>query len=365
MNKFKYLLTILLVGVFSTSALADNHSATKSQEEKAQKTKITNPDDPSQFNHQFAQINGIKMHYVDEGKGPAIVLLHGYPLSWYSWRNQIPALVEAGYRVIVPSQRGYGQTEAPENIEDYDITTLSGDVVGLLNTLEIDDAVIAGWDWGSPVASTTALLRPDLVRGLVMISSPYNPRGDELPTDVFKTRFRSQGVVFYQDYFQTPGVEDHDYKDTAYALRFSLTSLTAMAGPDERGGFVLKPGETMLDHMVEPKKLPQWLTPQVLNYYIQEFDNNWTGPLNWYRAVDAGWKNTSFLSGAKVQQPAMFIAGTEDPGIKWGKAVYDRLEENVPNLYKNVLIPNVGHLAPEEEPTIVNELLIDFLKQLK
>ncbi|PKH06008.1 alpha/beta fold hydrolase [Moritella sp. Urea-trap-13] len=359
MNKLKYFLTILLIGLFTTSALAGNNSPAKALDRK-----ITNPDDPSQFNHQFAQVNGIKMHYVDEGEGPAIVLLHGFPLSWYSWRNQIPALVDAGYRVIVPTQRGYGQTESPENIEDYDITTLSGDIVGLLNTLKIDNAVIAGWDWGSPVAWTTALVRPDLISGLVMISSPYGPRGDELPSDVWEKRFRANGAVFYQDYFQTPGVEDSDYKDSAYAMRFTLNSLSASAGPDERGGFILKPGETMLDQMVEPKKLPEWLTPQVLDYYVGEF-SSFTGPLNWYRAVDQGWKNTSFLAGAKIQQPALFIAGEQDPGIIYGKAVYDKLEENVPNLYKNVLIPDASHLTPEETPEAVNELLIDFLKHVK
>lgn len=359
MNKLKYFFTMLIAGLLTTSALADNHSPVKAPDRH-----IANSDDPTQFNHQFAQVNGIKMHYVDEGKGPAIVLLHGFPLSWYSWRNQVPALVDAGYRVIVPSQRGYGQTESPANVEDYDITKLSGDVVGLLNTLNIDQAVVAGWDWGSPVAWTTALLRPDLISGLVMISAPYGPRGDELPSDVWEKRFRSEGVVFYQDYFQTPGVEDTDYKDVRYALRFTLTSLTAMAGPDERGGFILEPGQSMLDIMVEPKQLPEWLTPQVLDVYAEEF-SSFTGPLNWYRAIDLSWENTSFLAGAKIQQPSLFIAGEEDPGIIWGKAVYDKLEENVPNLYKNVLIPDAAHLAPEETPEAVNALLIDFLKQLK
>ena len=359
MKKFTSFLSILFVGLFTTSAIADTNNLTKAPERK-----ITNPDDASQFNHQFAQINGIKMHYVDEGEGPAIVLLHGFPLTWYSWRNQIPALVEAGYRVIVPTQRGYGQTEAPENIEDYTITTLAGDVVGLLNHLKVDDAVIAGWDWGSPVAYTAALVRPDLFSGLVMISSPYAPRSDQLPSELWKTRFRDNGMVFYQDYFQTPGVEDTDYKDSAYSMRFILNSLSATAGPDERGGFIMKLGQAVSEIMVEPKKLPEWLTPQVLEYYVSEFES-FTGALNWYRAVDLGWKNTSFLAGAKVQQPALFIAGDQDPGIIYGKAVYDKLEENVPNLYKNVLIPDASHLTPEETPEAVNELLIDFMKHVK
>ncbi len=348
-----YKITSLLfaLSLISTVTVANSH--------------MTNPDDPGQFNHQFAQVNGIKMHYVDEGDGPAIVLLHGFPLSWYSWRNQIPALVDAGYRVIVPDQRGYGQTEAPEDVHAYDITKLTGDVVGLLNHLEIKSAVVAGWDWGTPVAWTTAQLRPDLVRGLVMVSTPYHPRGEVTHSEFWEKAFGSKGLIFYQEYFQAPGVVEKEYEDVAYVMRSTLNALSASALPNEQWRFVLKPGETMQDLMVEPKKLPAWLTPQVLDYYVEQFTMaGFTGSLNWYRNLDRNWELTSFLAGAKIQQPTLFMAGEEDPGIKWGKAAYDHMEEMVPNLYKKVLITDAAHMAPEEQPETVNALLIDFLNQL-
>ena len=126
-----------------------------------------NVDDPQAFDHRFAAVNGIRLHYVEEGQGPLVMLLHGYPFLWYLWRHQIKVLAAAGYRVVALDQRGYGQSDCPEDVDAYDITHLVGDVVGLMKALDSDSAVLVGQDWGSPVAYHTALMRPDLVRGVV------------------------------------------------------------------------------------------------------------------------------------------------------------------------------------------------------
>jgi pimeloyl-ACP methyl ester carboxylesterase len=147
-------------------------------------------DDPASFTHHFASVNGIRMHYVDEGQGLLVLLLHGYPFLWYLWRHQIKALAAAGYRVVAPDQRGYGQTDCPDGVDSYDMTHLVGDVVGLMNALEIDSAVLIGQDWGSPVVYNTALMRPDLVRGVLMMCAPPAARGAVRPSDALNPNYQ-------------------------------------------------------------------------------------------------------------------------------------------------------------------------------
>src|SRR5215510_13226868 len=129
--------------------------------------------------------NGINLHVAEAGEGPLLVLCHGWPESWYSWRHQLPALAGAGFRVIAPDQRGYGQTEAPAPIESYNILNLVGDMVGLLHSLGEGKAIIVGHDWGAPVAWHCALLRPDLFTGVALMSVPYIQRSwsDLRPTE--------------------------------------------------------------------------------------------------------------------------------------------------------------------------------------
>src|ERR1700719_6400 len=158
----------------------------------------------AELKHGFASTNGIKMHYVEAGSGPLVVMCHGWPESWYSWRHQIPAIAEAGFRVVAPDQRGYGQTDAPEAIESYNIFNLAGDIVGLVNSIGASDAVIVGHDWGAPVAWHCALLRPDLFRACALLSVPYVPRGPVRPSTMW-TAMEGGDKWFYQHYFQEPG----------------------------------------------------------------------------------------------------------------------------------------------------------------
>src|SRR5258708_11176874 len=140
------------------------------------------------MNHRIVETNGIKMHIAEDGEGALVVLCHGYPALWYSWRHQLKALAEAGYRVVAPDQRGYGQTDRPGAIEDYNILQLSGDIVGLVDALGETEAVIVGHDWGSAVAWFSALLRPDIFRAVVLPSVPYIRRSwvDIRPTGAMK-----------------------------------------------------------------------------------------------------------------------------------------------------------------------------------
>jgi len=125
--------------------------------------------------HRHVRLNGINMHIVEQGEGPLVLLLHGWPETWYSWRHQIAALAAAGYHVVAPDQRGYGATDRPDGVEQYSIFHLVGDVVALIHELGAEHAAVVGHDWGSMVASNTAVLRPDVVRGLMCVSIPPIP----------------------------------------------------------------------------------------------------------------------------------------------------------------------------------------------
>src|SRR5437660_282487 len=159
--------------------------------------------------HRMVETNGIRMHLAVEGTGPLVLLCHGFPESWYSWRHQLPALAEAGFHAVAPDMRGYGGTDRPEAIDQYTLLHLVGDMVGLLEALGAGSAVIAGHDWGAPVAWHAGLMRPDLFRGVIALSVPYRPRGKIRPTTVMP---QTEDAWFYQLYFQQPGLAEAEFE---------------------------------------------------------------------------------------------------------------------------------------------------------
>ena len=169
----------------------------------------------------FIETNGIRMAVYEQGEeggGPPVVLCHGWPELAYSWRHQLPALAEAGYRVIVPDMRGYGRTERPEAIGDYDIHHLTGDMVGLLDALGIERAVFCGHDWGGIVTWAMPLLQPDRVLGVIGVNTPFMPRPPIEPLGFMRQAF---GEEMYMVVFQQPGrAETILEADVEKSLRF-------------------------------------------------------------------------------------------------------------------------------------------------
>ncbi|HEY6419773.1 MAG TPA: alpha/beta hydrolase [Candidatus Binataceae bacterium] len=318
----------------------------------------------AELKHRFVQTNGIRMHIVEAGEGPLVVMCHGWPESWYSWRHQIAALAEAGFHAVAPDQRGYGQTDRPEPIEAYDLLHLSGDIVGLVNALGEKSAVIAGHDWGAPVAWTSALLRPDLFRALILLSVPYSGRPPSRPTDLMKAMAGDRN--FYQFYFQEPGkVEKELEADPRKTLAMLLYSLSGDAPPNERWRFFFDKNETFMQTGVVPKKLPPWLTEADLDFYAGEFRRaGFRGGINWYRNFDRNWELTGFLEGAKIQQPAMFAAGEHDCVLAMYPPGPTLMDQFVPNLRKKIIIPGAGHWIQQERPAEINSLMLEFLASL-
>ena len=318
----------------------------------------------AELQHKFVTTNGIRMHYAEQGAGPLVVLCHGFPESWYSWRHQIAALAAAGFRVVAPDQRGYGQTDQPEPVEAYDVLNLVGDIVGLVNSLGVDSATIVGHDWGAPVAWHCALLRPDIFRAIALLSVPYLPRGTVRPTDAMKAL--AGGQHFYQLYFQEPGrVEAELDADPRRMMAMFLYSLSGDAPPAEQWKFRFPTSMKFIETGVVPKKLPPWLTEADLDFFAGEFKRaGFRGGVNWYRNTDRNWEMTPFLDGAKLRQPAVFAAGSEDCVGKMYPGVFEMAGTFTPNLKRKLIIPGAGHWTQQERPAEVNQLLIDFLKSL-
>jgi epoxide hydrolase A/B len=319
--------------------------------------------------HRFIRANGIQMHLAEQGDGPLVLLCHGFPESWYSWRHQLTALAEAGFRAVAPDMRGYGQTDRPEPIDQYTLLHHVGDMVGLLDGLGAPQAVIAGHDWGAPVAWHAALMRPDRFRGVIGLSVPFRPRGLDRPTTVMP---QTEDAVFYQLYFQTPGVAEAEFgQDIRRFLRATLYSIsgdmsrrepTAMMVP-RQGGLQAR----WASEFVNPAILPSWLTEADVDFYAGEFERTgFSGGLNWYRNIDRNWELLAPFAGAQVTVPALYIAGDRDPVVSFPGM--DRLIPNlsnfVPALRATIILPGCGHWTQQERAAEVNAAMLEFLRSL-
>lgn len=324
----------------------------------------------SEIKHRTVETNGIRLHLAEAGEGPLVLLCHGFPESWYSWRHQLKALAEAGFRAVAPDMRGYGQSERPEAIEQYTLFHLIGDMVGVLDALGVDQAVIAGHDWGAPVAWHAALMRPDRFRAVIGLSVPFRPRGSAQPTTMMP---KTDDAVFYQLYFQTPGVAEADLeRDVRRTIRSMLYSASgdgpagkrSTFSPSESVGMVPRQGGLRI---IDPDTLPPWLSAADIDFYTGEFTRTgFRGGLNWYRNIDRNWELLAPYAGAKVTVPALYVAGERDlvMAFRGMDQLLPALPKFVPQLRRTLILPGCGHWTQQERPREVNAAMIEFLKSL-
>lgn len=317
--------------------------------------------------HQTIDTNGIRMHVAEAGEGFPVVFCHGFPELWYSWRYQLEALAAAGYRAIAPDQRGYGDTDAPEAIDAYTIHHLAGDLVGMLDALAIEQAVIVGHDWGGSVAWQSALLAPQRFCGVVGINTPHFPRFPMRPLEMM--RAAAEGNFHYILYFQEPGVAEAELdRDVRRTLRgfyqspdraaleelLKTTQQSGVFGPNQGG---------LLDRMVDAPP-GAYLGADDFEVFARAFEKTgFRGGLNWYRNFDRNWETTAYLSGAKVLQPALMITAELDPVLRPEMA--EGMHMWVPNLRRTVLVRDCGHWTQQEKPAEVNAALLDFLREFR
>jgi pimeloyl-ACP methyl ester carboxylesterase len=310
--------------------------------------------------HRFVSTNGIRMHYAEAGSGPQVLLCHGFPESWYSWRHQLSALAEAGFHAIAPDLRGYGQTDQPKPVEAYDIFQLTGDLVGLINALGGESAVIVGHDWGAWITQVAALLRPDLFRAVVLLSVPFLPRSPLSPSEWERQKY--PGKIFYQQIFRSPGAEQLFQADVRTSIANALYSASGEPPVEQRWKYVIDPTAPPTAFTAGR---PSFVTEADLEFFVGEFQRTgFAGGLNYYRNVDRNWALTPFLDGIKLRQPTLFIAGDRDAVIEFWAEEVAAMPVNVPNLTRQVILPSVGHWTQQENPAEVNRLLIEFLSAL-
>ena len=324
------------------------------------------PDATEQPALRFIESNGIRMRIAEMGKGPLVILVHGWPESWYSWRHQMPAIAAAGYHVVAPDMRGYGKTDKPAAVEDYDIQHLTGDLVGIVDAMGAKDAILVGHDWGAIVTWHAMLLHPDRFTALVAMSVPYNGRG---PVSIVEGLKRTLGDnFFYILYFQEPGVAEKEFDADPRAIlsRLYLSPDSPREKPEitdpkrAAGGWIPRLGA--------PKGLPSWLTQADLDYYVREFsDAGFRGGINYYRNFHRNWETTPQLADAKLAQPVLFIAGDKDVVIRGASADALRagMKNAVPDLKDVVLVPNTGHWVQQERPEETNAAILTFLRSLR
>jgi pimeloyl-ACP methyl ester carboxylesterase len=303
-------------------------------------------------------VNGIEMFVLEQGEGPLVVLCHGWPELSYSWRHQIPALAAAGFRVVAPDMRGFGQTSAPADVGAYSIFDNVGDIVALVACLGEKQAMVVGHDWGAPVAWHCAMFRPDVFTKVAGLSVPPPFRGRGRPLELL----REGGVTdFYWQYFQTPGIAEAEFERD-----IDLTMRTLLGrGISVPSHLHIREGKGFLGDMVANRPLPDWLSEADIAYFAALYrKSGFRGGLNWYRNIDRNWELTAPWQDAQIHQPSLFIAGSNDSvitGLIGAKRV-NELGRVLPNLKQKLIIEGAGHWIQQERPDEVNAALVAFLK---
>jgi len=313
-----------------------------------------------------ANINGCAYRAAVEGEGPVVLMVHGFPESWYSWRHQMPAIADAGFKAVAVDVLGYGGSDKPHDVDRYSMENLTRDLAGIASALSEDGtAIVIGHDWGAPIAWNSARLFPEVFKAVAGLSVPYTPPGERMFLDMIHEFFTKRGLFFYQVYFQEEGVAEAELEaDPAASIRKFYYAISGDA-PDGTWPKDKKVGEGVLDRLPDPDPFPAWLSEEDLAYYASEFrQSGFRGPLNRYRNHQRDHDFLRAQGDPTIHQPALFIGGERDLVLKMlpGVDVVQRMKTFVPNLQKGVILDGIGHWTQQEAPEAVNQLLIPWLK---
>lgn len=320
------------------------------------------PQRPPALERQLA-VPGGQIHAVQQGDGPLVVLVHGFPEGWWSWRHQLPMLAAAGFRAVAIDVRGYGDSSRPSEIEAYRMIAHVADTIGVVRGLGAETATVIGHDWGSPIAAACALMRPDVFTAVGLLGVPYTPRPTVRPTEAFARAGGNE--EFYVSYFQHPGrAEDEIEADVRSWLRGFYVALDGES-PAVPGWFAVPRGGAMRDRLPTDAPLPGWLTEAAFDEHVAAFERNgFAGPLNRYRNIDRDWEDLAAFDGAEIRQPAIFIAGALDSSAAWLSDAIAQQSTWLPGLAGTHLLEGCGHWVQQERPDRVNDIILDWLHEL-
>ncbi|MCX4658616.1 alpha/beta fold hydrolase [Streptomyces uncialis] len=315
--------------------------------------------------HRLVPSGAGRTHLVEQGSGPMVLLVHGFPESWYSWRHQLPVLAAAGYRAVAMDVRGYGRSSRPAATDAYRMRELVADSAAVVRALGEESAVIVGHDWGSAVAANSALLRPDVFRAVGLLGVPYTPRGGPRPSEVFAGMGGAD--EFYVSYFQEPGRAEAEIEPDVrgwLAGLYAALSGGTMPGPGAPDPHFVRRGGTMRERF-PAGPLPGWLSDAELDVYAAEFERTgMRGALTRYRNMDRDWEDLADLDGAPVTQPSLFIGGGLDASLVWSAEAVAAFPTTLPGLLSSTVLDGCGHWVQQERPAEVNRLLTDWLAAL-
>ena len=317
---------------------------------------------------EFVRVPGeVPIRAAVAGSGPLVILVHGFPESWYSWRHQLAAIAAAGFTAAAIDVRGYGGSGKPEAIAAYAMEEIVADLVRVADHFGPEPAILVGHDWGAPIVWNSALARPDRFRAVAGLSVPFTGVPSRPFTEVFRQHFTDKGRFFYQAWFQHVGAPEAEIE--ADVRRFLRMFLYAICGDAPAGTWPEKPaGATLLEGMVDPPTLPEWLAEADLDYYTAEFEaSGLRGPLNRYRNHERDFAWAQQFAGKRIEQPALFIGGTKDPATTLFGALADpvaAMRPHVPRV-EGHLLDGCGHWTQQERPEEVNRLLVPWLETLR
>lgn len=315
----------------------------------------------------FVDLADVRIRCAVEGSGPLVVMVHGFPESWFSWRHQLRPVAEAGFTACAIDVRGYGGSSKPRAVTDYDMQHMIGDICGVIEALSADSrAILLGHDWGAPMVWNSALTRTDHVRAVAALSVPYTGVLQRSFREIYEAVFTSKGQFFYQHYFQDEGVAEaeleRDVRDFLRRFFYATSGDAVNAWPRDK-----KVGDRLLTGLPDPDPFPAWLTAADLDYYVSEFEaSGFRGPLNRYRNHDRDFEYLKQFTGRKIEQPALFIGGTKDPAFNLaGRGdPLTLMRKEVTDLRVADVLEGCGHWTQQERPAEVNARLIPWLKSL-
>ena len=298
------------------------------------------------------------------GRGPLVILVHGFPESWYSWRHQLDPIVRAGFTAAAIDVRGYGGSDKPHAIEAYAMEALTADVAGVADALQPGaPAILVGHDWGAPIVWNTILSRPERFSAVAAMSVPFTGVPKRPFTETFRRAFTDKGHFFYQEWFQEPGPAEAEAEGDVRG--FLRKFYYGISGDAPEGSWPRKPaGATLLEGMRDPDPFPAWLSEADLDYYVAEFEaSGFRGPINRYRNHERDWAWLQQFKDRRIEAPALFIGGTKDPATTGFGAIPDPIgimRPHVPNV-EGHLLEGCGHWTQQERPEEVTRLLVEWL----
>lgn len=316
---------------------------------------------PSGVRFRTIRTNGINLRVAEIGRGPLVIFVHGWPESWYSWRHQILALAAAGYHVVAPDMRGFGGSDKPAAVEDYDIHHTTGDLAGLVTALGETSAILVGHDWGAIVSWQAMLLHPERFKALAAMSVPYGGRATISPIEAMKARYKDN--FYYILYFQQPGVAEAEFDADPRAILSHLYLSPDSPREDPKVTDPKMSAGGWINRLGAPKGLPAWLTKADLDYYTSEFKRaGFRGGINYYRNFHRNWETTPQLTGVKIKQPVIFLAGEQDVviGGATAEALTTAMKRACDDFQGVTLYPGAGHWVQQERANEVNRALVDF-----